>query len=338
MTGSKDMLQNIASWLTTRLHQHADSKIAVTAHIRPDGDAIGSAVGLFHLLRDQNIAADLLDLGPIPQRYAFLTEGLQILPSAKLHPEEYDMLIVLDTGAIDRAPEFVTKWQNDISVVNIDHHPTNTAFGNENCIIANASAVSEIMVDLAQIMQWPISKRAATALWVGITTDSGRFAYSCTTPNTLRASACLLESNIDTADLDQKVFQTLPLPALKLQARAIDRMQLQETNKLAVIGLSNQDFCDCEAKKEHAEEIINIPRRLDTVEVAVLCTEMADTPPDAPQTKVSLRTQPPFDAGLFCRALGGGGHARAAGCECALPLEKTIESITRKIRDAWFSS
>ena len=336
MTGSNLTIPALATILLQ--HRDTNTSVAITSHVRPDGDAIGSCVGLYHILRAQGIAAHIIGLEPIPPRYQFLLEDVERLSPDNLRPSDYERLIVLDTGALDRAPEFVSQWQKQVQTLNIDHHPTNTTFGTHNCIISDAAAVAEIITHLAVAANWPVPLLAANALWVGIITDTGRFAYSCTTPDTLQAAAKLAAVGIDTPKIDQQVFQTLPLGALRLQARAIDRMELHEQQRLAIITLSQQDFTECGANPEDADEIINIPRRLDSVEIAILLTEKRNGTPQSLHTKASFRTRPPFDAALLCQTLGGGGHARAAGCELPCPLVQAREQILTHVQQAWFHS
>ncbi len=336
MTGSEATIPDLCAKLTAL--QGGTTKVALTSHIRPDGDAIGATLGLYHLLQRINVDATIIGLSPIPDRYLFLFDNLTIYDPETYSPHDYDLLIILDTGSIDRAPDFVPEWMPDIDTINIDHHPTNTGFASLNCVVPTASAVAEIITHMASLAKWNMSSEAATALWVGIVTDTGRFAYSCTTPTTLQAAATLLEAGVNTPEVDQYVFQAAPLGALRLHARAINNMQLLQDQRLAVISLSQQDFHDCGALSEDAEEIINLPRRINAVEVAVVITEMAQSTPERPCTKASLRTKPPFDAGQFCQSLGGGGHARAAGCELPHALAQTTDIIIQRIQKAWFSA
>ena len=336
MTGSDISLADIAEKL--KPFQGSRAKVAITSHIRPDGDAIGAAVGLYHILKDQSIQADILDLDPIPDCYQFLLSDIASKDAASCSPQDYDLLIILDTGSIDRAPDFAQDWLDDIPTINIDHHPTNTKFASHNCVIDTASAVAEIITQFATVANWSISTSAATALWVGIVTDTGRFAYSSTSPTTMRAAATLLESNIDTPQIDQDVFQTASLGALRIQARAIEKMQLSHSQQLAIIPLSQEDFRVCEARSEDAEEVINLPRRLQSITVAIVITEMEQSTEDNPKTKASFRTKPPHDAGAFCAEIGGGGHARAAGCELAQDLSQATGFIKQRVEKAWFCS
>ena len=335
MTGSNVTVEDLADKLIS--FSATQAKVAITSHIRPDGDAIGSALGLYHLLTDQGVDAYILDLGPIPERYAFLIDKERFCQSEQYNPGDYDWLVILDTGDLDRAPGFVTNWNRLVRTINIDHHPTNTAFANINCVVPHASAVAEIITRLACLAGWHISAPAAKALWVGLVTDSGRFAYSCTTAATLHAGAALLASGVNTAEVDQSVFQSTPVVALRIHARAIDKMRLLENARLAVISLSREDFRLCGARMEDAEEVINLPRRIDSVVVAILFTEMEESTPSQPRTKASFRTRAPCDAGTFCKAMGGGGHARAAGCEVTLPLAEATNHITQNVQETWFA-
>lgn len=338
MTGSSVSTQEAA---TQSLAAISNAKrIAITTHIRPDGDAVGAAVGLLHLLRDNGYQADLVGLDPIHTKYQFLTSTLTVLPPARTPGNSYNLLVVLDTGALDRAPDFVASWLPDVHLLNIDHHPTNIGFGHTNWVQAAAAAAAEMITSLAVEARWTISPAAAEALWVGITTDTGRFAYSCTTPATLEAAARLLEAGLDTQALDQRVFNTLPLPALRLQALAVHRMELHLNNQLAIIALSREDFRACQATGEDTDDIVNLPRKLDSVAVSIFLHESEPSEPakTQPAVKASFRTLPPHDAGALCQTLGGGGHARAAGCTVTGTIDEVRTYLLTLVSQTWFSA
>lgn len=309
-------------------------KIAITAHIRPDGDAIGAALGLNRILRNVGKNSTVIDLGPLPDRYNFMFDDGECCDSQDFNFSGVDFIIVLDSGSLDRAPDFITQWKSKIPVINIDHHISNTEFGDLNLVDTKASSVGEILCGLAQEANLTITPHAAEALWVSIVTDTGRFSYSNTTPATMSAAADLLQTGIKTADINHKIYEQKPLRQLRLQGRALERLTTHEDGRIAMVTLSREDYEEFGCTPADGEDIVNLARSLEGVGVAIYLYEF----PDAPETKVSLRTSEPYDASEFCRKLGGGGHARAAGCALSGSLDSAITEILEKIHKQWFTT
>jgi phosphoesterase RecJ-like protein len=243
-----------------------------------------------------------------------------------------EYIIVLDSGSLDRAPDFITKWKSTIPVINIDHHISNTEFGELNFVDTKASSVGEILCNLTRESNLTITPHAAEALWVSIVTDTGRFSYSNTSPETMSAAADLLSTGIQTADINHKIYEQKTLRQLKLQGRALERLTTHEDGRIAMVTLSREDFSELDCTPADGEDIVNLPRSLEGVAVAIYLYEF----PDAPETKVSLRTNEPYDAAEFCRKLGGGGHARAAGCALPGTLNSAIPEMLKKVHNQWF--
>lgn len=312
----------------------AADRIAITTHIRPDGDAIGSTLGLRRLLSAAGKDAAIVAMDPAPRRYGFLMREDVIIPATETSPEAYDLLVVLDTGAPDRAPDAIRDWLPRVRTLNIDHHPTNTRFADINHVDPVASSVGEMICRLAETAGFAIAADAAEALWVALITDTGRFAYSNTRPATLLAAAALLETGVRTDRIDDQVYNSATAAQIRLQGRAIAHLELHANGRCALVSLAREDFAELGCTGEDADEIVNIPRRVSGTDVAVfLCEQQGDGPRE---TKASFRTGEPFDAAILCRGLGGGGHARAAGCTLPMPLPEAREHILAVIHNAWF--
>jgi phosphoesterase RecJ-like protein len=307
-------------------------RIAIATHTKPDGDAIGSALGLCHLLRNAGKHASVLDLGPLPARYAYLGQPDLCLSSSTVSPESFDLLVVLDAATIERTPTFASEWAADLPLLNIDHHISNTQFGTTRLIEPNASSTSEMVARIAIQAGLPFSLPAAEALWVGIVTDTGRFAYSCTSATTLQTAAKLLEFPVKTAEIDHALYQAASLKRLRLEGRAIDSLHTRHNGKLAYISISRDDFAQLDCHPIDADELVNLPRRCATAEAALFFYELLDEQ----ATKVSVRTSPPHDASALCAHFGGGGHVRAAGCTIAEPLAQAMRVFLDKIHSECF--
>jgi phosphoesterase RecJ-like protein len=312
---------------------HKAQRIAITAHVRPDGDAVGSCLGLNRILRDVGKDAHVIDLGPIPDRYRFLIQEGECTTCDAFDFADVDAIVVLDSGAVDRAPEFVQKHQGDIPLINIDHHLSNSLFGSLNFVDTGACSVGEIICDLASAGEFEIGIDAAEALWVAIVTDTGRFSYSNTTPKAMRSAADLLRTGIETSEINHAIYNAMPLRQLQLQGRALQHLTTHENGEVALVTLSREDYRELGCTPADAEDVVNLPRSLAGVKVAVFIYELLDSD----ETKISLRTSDPYDAAAFCRELGGGGHARAAGCSLTAPLKETCGKILEQMHDLWFA-
>jgi bifunctional oligoribonuclease and PAP phosphatase NrnA len=287
----------------------AAKRIVVTAHIRPDGDALGSALALAGLLRKQGktvqVALDRAEIG-----VAGVLEGVDdLVPTTAADPRA-DLLVVVDCGAKNRMPEALIRWVGRLPTINIDHHPTNTRFGDLRWIDSHASSTGEMIWRLAQQAGWVLDRKLAEALWVALITDTGRFAYESTSAETLRCAADLLGYGVRTAWLNEQIYTQFDWKVVQLRKRAYDSLEAWQDGCVTVVSLTYDDFTATGCTKADAEDIIEIPRSVRGSQIALFLYE---TEPDATVTRVSIRTRPPLDAIVLARHYGGGGHHRAAG-------------------------
>jgi phosphoesterase RecJ-like protein len=307
-----DIVRRIVECLT------AARRVLIATHEKPDGDAVGSVLGLARILRARGQVAIPLPLAPLPRRYRSFVAAGELDGAEALKPMPGDVLAVLDCGALDRvAPAVASGIRPGVTVLNIDHHLSNTQFGNVNWVDPSACSVGEMIVRLAEGAGWDIPAGAAEALWVAIVTDTGRFAYENTSREALRAAGALLRHAMPTADIDRRLYESLSLKEFRLRQRAMARLELLEHGHVAAVSLTIEDFAAEDAGPEDAEDIVNLPRCIEGVRVAVFFCELRKRGDDgAPRrvTKVGVRSIAPFDAAALCRGFGGGGHARAAGC------------------------
>jgi len=217
--------------------------------------------------------------------------------------------------------------------VSIDHHKTNPGFGSVSYVDPAASSTAELVWRVARQADWPLDQDTATALWVGVVTDTGRFAYDNTAPETLEFAADLLRrGRVATAAVNDQVYGNISEAQLRLQARAIDSLQLSPDGRVALMSLALSDYTDCGASVLDSENFVNLPRALRGVEVAGLLYESDHVG----QTRLSLRSLPPWDASLFCARYSGGGHARAAGATLEMEIARARLLILQELT-AWLA-
>lgn len=301
----------------------AARRIIITAHEKPDGDAIGAALGLWHLLSRAGCPAVVAGVADVRPRLSFLAGLDSVVAAEALSAEEGDVLVVLDSGALDRIPAPLAALAGSMPTVCIDHHKSNTGFGQICWVDGAASSTGEMVWRLAQQAGWVLTREAAECLWVAIVTDTGRFAYDNTSGETLRVAAELVERGpVRTAAINDALYCHAPLRVLRLRQRAMASLQMLGEGIVAIVGIAQQDLNEMGCTLADTEDFVELPREIEGVEVAVFLYES-----DAGTTRVSMRTRGEHDAAALCAHFGGGGHARAAGCTVGAPLGAAREQI-----------
>lgn len=297
--------------------------LALVTHRGPDGDAIGSSLALAMALRERGrevrLYARAEDIGA-PR----VLEGLEML----IPPEEAgkaprpDLLVCLDCASRDRisVPFFRDRLESFRSLC-IDHHESNPRFCDANFVAGDASSTGELVWDILQAAGWPVSRRMAEALWVAITTDTGRFSYSCTHPSTLECAAALLRLGVRNEYLNDEVFSKAEARAIRLKARAYASLELWFGGAAAVISLDAGDYAACGCGKADSEDFVDIPRAVRGARMAVFIYRSRA---DETKTHLSIRSCGPDSAVDFAAIFGGGGHRAAAGAtlDCGMAEAK----------------
>jgi phosphoesterase RecJ-like protein len=303
----------------------ADRFIVVT-HENPDGDALGSMLGLTRALRTlgKDVVMYLSGDAPLPGEYSFLdlAELQRELPA----DTEERVLVAVDCASARRIGPDSDALTRAREVVDIDHHHDNTLFGAVNLIVARASSTAEIVRDVLQGLGVDLTPEIAEPLYVGLVTDTGRFQYSNTTPKSLRLGAELVEAGADVHDVFRHVYESVEFAKLKLLARALDRAELFEGGRLVVSYLLKDDFGAVGAEEPYSEGIIDYLRSVEGSEMVALIRE----PPrdDGPTRRISLRSShDEIDVSAIARGAGGGGHRQAAGFSSELPIPEIVAFI-----------
>ena len=306
-------------------------KLLLTTHENPDGDALGSLLGMHWVL--QQIGKDSLmfmspDEFPLPHEYRdFTFDDLVGAP-----PDDIDQRVVmfLDCGNIDRMP--VDFLQRDgIHILNVDHHHDNTRFGTVNLVSPEASCTAEIVFGLAAELGAEITPKIADALYVGLVTDTGKFMYENTTPAAHRMAADLIEAGVDAHGVYRRLYEDLPFGRLQLLARALEKLARYDDGAVTLAALTRVDFEETGAAETDSEGIVDHLRSVEGTKVAVLVRELLADDRHG-QSKVSLRaTDGSVDVSIIARELGGGGHRQAAGASTELALDELVELIRGQI-------
>jgi phosphoesterase RecJ-like protein len=306
-------------------------KLLLTTHENPDGDALGSLLGMHWILRQ--IGKDSLmylspDEFPLPYEYRHM-ESSEIVGAPPADMDER-VAVFLDCGNIDRMPvDFLQR--EGIHILNIDHHHDNTRFGTANLVDPRASCTAEIVWRLSKELGAEITAEIAGALYVGLITDTGRFMYENTTAESHQMAAELIEAGVEPHNIYSRIYEALPLTRMLLLQRALASVQRFDDGAITMLHITAEDFAETEALENDSEGIVDHARAVEGTAVAVLVREL--TGDRAGKRKVSLRsTDGRVDVSEIARSFGGGGHRQAAGATTDLSLEALTEEIRAQVR------
>lgn len=299
----------------------------IIAHMSPDGDTLGSSLGLYRLLRGLGKKAEVACADGVPALYAFLPAAGEVrLPK---DAAGYPNVIAVDCADLGRLGDARPLFDKGANTYNIDHHPTNGAYARHNAVDAEASAAGELIYRLAQSFGAPMDAALAACLYTALMTDTGNFAYSNTTGETLRIAGALLDAGADGYGLNLRIFRSTSFGKLRLLGEAIRGIRLYEGGRIGLAGLTRGQIQACGAREEDTEGVIDSVRDIESVEIAIFLREAgADT------WKVSLRSKWAADVGALAAKLGGGGHARAAGYTAHGSLEAAWAEALARSKEA----
>jgi bifunctional oligoribonuclease and PAP phosphatase NrnA len=308
-------------------------RLLLTTHENPDGDALGSLLSMHWILLQlgkDSVMYMSPDEFPLPYEYRDMTfEGLLGAPPEDM---EHRTVVFLDCGNIDRMP--VDFLQRDgIHILNIDHHHDNTRFGTVNLVVPEASCTAEVVFGLARELGVEITPRIASAIYVGLITDTGRFMYENTTPAAHRMAAELIEAGVDTHLAYRRLFEDLPFRRLQLLSRALQSVARYDEGAITLASLTRLDFEETGALETDAEGVVDYMRAVEGTRVAVLVRELVADDRRG-WRKVSLRaTDAAVDVSAIARSLGGGGHRQAAGASTELSLDELVDAIRAQVAE-----
>ncbi|MGI4789807.1 MAG: DHH family phosphoesterase [Janthinobacterium lividum] len=295
--------------------------IVMACHVNPDGDALGSLLGL------------ALALIPLGKTLVCLSEDgvpdiLKFLPGAELIQQttdqaEFDLALVVDSGDFPRVGKTVQPLIGRAKqIVDIDHHAASGAFGDIRVLNARAASTAEIVYALLLTLQAPITPEIATCLFTGIITDTGSFRFQNVSPNTLQVAAALLEAGAPPAFISENVFENRTFAATRLLGHALSSLTQSPDGRVVWAHITAADFAQIGATDQDTEGIVSYVRGVRGAEVGVLFREMAGG-----GIRVSLRARESVNVAEIAGKFGGGGHRMASGCTVELPLAEAEKAV-----------
>jgi bifunctional oligoribonuclease and PAP phosphatase NrnA len=308
--------------------------ITLACHVNPDGDALGALLAMSLALRSLGKTTYPTwgsDSVVPPPSLAFMP-GVDSLIQPTEVPEDADLFLALDCGASHRLGSVEKAALASNPLINIDHHPGNDGFGTLNIIVESASSTSEIIAFLLEDAGVEFDHDIATCLYTGVVTDTGRFQYGNSSPDTLRLAADLLSYGVEAPQIALHVFESAPFSYLKLLGRVLERATLFEEQRFVYSWISRKDLKETGVGADETDLLIDAVRTTRDADVAAIFKEQKDG-----HYRVSLRskagpTHPLVSVGEIARAYGGGGHELAAGFTAA-DVESAVRQILKHLGD-----
>jgi phosphoesterase RecJ-like protein len=299
----------------------------ITAHVRLDGDALGSELALYLMLKELGKDVVVYNQDRTPERYRFLPAVQNVVHSLN-NIEQYDIGIILDCSDLTRVGEEAENIRRINRLINIDHHISNNGFCSLKMLDAHAGSTGELIFRLMKEMDFKMSKDIATNLYAAIITDTGSFRYSSTTNETFYAAGNLVENGADPQWIAESVYENDSPVRLKLLAKALETLSLDMESKVGSLVVTQKNLQETGAAWEHTEGFVDIPRTVRGIEVSVLYTQRGDN-----HFKLSLRSKAKVNVEKVAKKFGGGGHIHAASCWMKGDIETIKSQIIEAVRE-----
>ncbi|MFO0847073.1 MAG: bifunctional oligoribonuclease/PAP phosphatase NrnA [Gemmataceae bacterium] len=309
------------------------SRFLLMTHLRPDADGLGSQLALADALTALGKQPRVVIPSNLPPRYAFLNTPAapieEFRPAVADRFRDVDAVLVLDTGTWNQLGEF-GDFLKTLSVPKavVDHHRTQDDLGAERFVDVSAEATGRLTYELIRALGVPVSPRAAHHMFMALALDTGWFRHKNTTAASFALAAELVALGADPPPLYEQLFEAAPVGRLKLIGRALDRLQTRAGGKVAFVEVYLSDYAAIGAVPGDTEDLINYPRSVDGVEVALIFIEQPEG-----GTKVSFRSRR-VDVSKLAERFGGGGHKLAAGARADGPMPAVREQVLRAVEDA----
>lgn len=297
----------------------------ILTHKKPDGDTLGSAVALCRILREKGKTAFLLGNDEIGPRFEKMCRGC-LAPNDFKH----DFVISVDVADIKLLPDNAVKYGSEIMLA-IDHHPTNTNFAGHTYLEDEAAATGEIIYTIMNKLGVSASEEIMTPIYIAVSTDTGCFRYSNTTAYSHIVAAKAIESGVDIPSINKLFFETKSLARIAVERDIYENIRYFYDNKVAFTVISRETINNNGATEEDLDNISSILRTIEGIECGITATEQPND-----ELKISVRTGEKIDGALVCKAVGGGGHKRAAGAtitkdEAETGIKRLLDAVGEQI-------
>ena len=314
------------SRIIEEIRQHRT--FCVIGHQRPDGDCIGSQLALTLALKNEGYDVSCWNQDSIPQKLRFLdTENTLQKPKPN---QSFDCVIAVDSASLDRVGDVASFIEDRKVLINIDHHASNTRYGDINWVSPNEPSSGELVYRLLKSARWSIKQGIADCLFTAISTDTGSFQYPTSRPSTYEIAGDLVEKGANLAVICDEVYQSYPLSRVKLLKHVYNHFKLTNDNEIAYFWLRPVDYQRTGATRDETEGLIDHIRDIDPVIVACLFEEI-----EPEVVRISLRSKSNFvNVSDIAKQFDGGGHKAAAGALITGKSMTIQRRVVKAIREA----
>ncbi len=316
--------------ITEEIREH--KTFCIVGHIRPDGDCIGSQLAIAYALKNEGKKVTCWNEDPLPDKLKFLDPDK--IMERPHRGEEFDCVIATDCASFERLGKCGPAVEKRKMLINIDHHLSNTRYGDINWISAREASTGELIYKLLKTASWPITPEIADCLFTAVSTDTGSFQYATTKPLTYHTAGELVQRGANLAKICDEVYQSHPLSRVRLLRHLYSKFRLTYNDKIAYLWLKKKDFARAGAETEESEGLIDHIRDIQPVEIACIFEEL-----DPELTRISLRSKMEnVNVNEIASMFGGGGHKAAAGARIHGPpmsvQRRVIAAIKKSLNDA----
>jgi phosphoesterase RecJ-like protein len=304
---------------------HTRQRFVLSSHSRPDGDAIGSQLAMAYALEalGKDVVAINADQAPSPLMAFPGVSEIRIAPHVD---GEFDAAIIMECGDLARTG---VSGLERFFVINIDHHPGNTGYGQINWFDSSAAACGEMVFDLVRALGVNLSVEIATHIYLAILTDTGSFHYSSMSPRTFDICRQALEAGVDPVMVARNVYDSNNMGRLKLFGAVLSAMQIDQSGRIAIVYLDHEMARAAGGTYEDTEGLVNLPLTVKEIQAVVFFKQH-----EGDEYRVSLRSKGDIDLGVVAKEFGGGGHKNAAGCTVSGAIDVLQKRFVGKIETA----
>lgn len=302
-----------------------EKDIALVSHIEPDGDAIGSILGLGLALIKSGKQVQILNPDGVPQTFTFLP-GADLVRDSFLYISE--AVVLMDCTDLERIGGLEKEAVKASKLINIDHHVSNKFFGDFNLVDTNAAATGEIAYKVIKALGVKIDPKIASCLYTAIVTDTGSFKFENTTSETHLIAADLLNYGMNLGTIRRHLWESMPIDTIRLLTETLTTLEMDTSGEIAWVTMPYQIFQQYGPAAQHLEGVVNYAKSVQGVEIGIIFKELEPN-----QIRVGLRSKAIADVNIVAQALGGGGHKRAAGCTIKGSLEEAKELVIREAKE-----
>ncbi|MFW6159697.1 MAG: DHH family phosphoesterase [Acidobacteriota bacterium] len=303
-------------------------KIVITSHLRPDGDSLCTGLALYFIIRQLGKKADIINYDRTPAPFNQFPH-MDVIKIGEIPPNYYDCVILLECANVSRSGH---RTLDNYFKINIDHHHSNDYYADINWVDPEASAVAELVYDLAVKLHIEFTPEIANNLYCAIVSDTGSFQFSNTNARSFEVCSNLVKKGADPISVSQFLFNNNPLEKIKLLGKVLSTLQLKENGKIALISLFQKDLAILNQNEIDTEDITSLARSIIGVQVVLFFKEIR-----ANVFRISVRSKGEANAAAIAEHFGGGGHVHAAGFTVKGRFTNLTEEIPRIINSLFLS-